>query len=73
MRFTALIHDSSEEGESGFCATCAEIPKAVGQGETVEDCLKDLRACIQFILENNRETALRETTHIFQKQDLVFA
>jgi predicted RNase H-like HicB family nuclease len=49
-RFIALIHDSSEEGESGFCATCAEIPKAVGQGETVEDCLKDLRACIQFIL-----------------------
>ncbi len=46
MTITALIHDCATEGESGFAATCAEFPEANGQGETVEECLADLRSAL---------------------------
>jgi len=40
--FHALLHDCRLDGETGYAATCAEIPNAVGEGETVEECLADL-------------------------------
>jgi predicted RNase H-like HicB family nuclease len=57
MTITALIHDCSVEGESGFAATCAEFPEANGQGETVEECLKDLRLAVADVLHYRREAA----------------
>lgn len=57
MKITALLHDCSLEGESGYAATCVEVPEANGQGETVEECLDDLRAAVQLVLEYRRQTA----------------
>jgi predicted RNase H-like HicB family nuclease len=57
MNITVLIHDCSVEGESGFAATCAEFPEANGQGETVEECLADLRAAVADLLAYRRESA----------------
>lgn len=57
MNITALLHDCSLEGESGYAATCVEFPEANGQGETVEECLDDLRAAVRDVLEYRRETA----------------
>ena len=57
MKITALLHDYSADGESGYAATCVEFPEANGQGETVEECLDDLRAAVQEVLEYRRQTA----------------
>jgi len=57
MKITALLHDCSLDGESGYAATCVEFPEANGQGETVDECLEDLRAAVQAVLEYRRETA----------------
>lgn len=58
MKITALLHDCSADGESGYAATCVEFPDANGQGETVEECLDDLRAAVQDVLEYRRQTAV---------------
>jgi predicted RNase H-like HicB family nuclease len=57
MKITALLHDCSADGETGYAATCIELPEANGQGETVEECLDDLRAAVQTVLEYRRQTA----------------
>ncbi len=57
MKITALLHDCSADGESGYAATCIEFPEANGQGETVEECLDDLRAAVQAVLEYRRQAA----------------
>ena len=58
MKITALLHDCSADGESGYAATCVEFPEANGQGETAEECLDDLRAAVQEVLEYRRQTAV---------------
>ena len=58
MKITALLHDCSADGESGYAATCVEFPEANGQGETVEECLDDLRAAVQEVLDYRRQTAV---------------
>lgn len=57
MKITALLHDCSADGESGYAATCVEFPEANGQGETEEECLDDLRAAVRAVLEYRRQTA----------------
>lgn len=57
MKITALLHDCSADGESGYAASCVEFPEANGQGETEEECLDDLRAAVQDVLEYRRQTA----------------
>ena len=57
MKITALLHDCSADGETGYAATCIEFPEAIGQGETVEECLDDLRAAVQEVLEYRRQSA----------------
>ncbi len=59
MNITALIHDCGVEDESGFAATCAEFPEANGQGESVEECLANLRAAVEDVLAYRREEAAR--------------
>lgn len=57
-QFTAIVH-RGEPDESGFWATCLEVPGANGQGETKEDCLRSLAEAIQLLLETEREEAFR--------------
>ncbi len=56
---TAILHHG-EHDEGGFWATCLEVPGANGQGETQEECLRDLAAAVKLILEVNEEEALRD-------------
>jgi predicted RNase H-like HicB family nuclease len=57
-QFTAIFHRGEPE-EGGFWATCLEVPGANGQGETKEECLRNLTEAIQLMLENEREEAFR--------------
>ena len=57
MKITALLHDCSVEGETGYAATCVEFPEANGQGETVVECLSDLRSSVSEILAYRRNEA----------------
>jgi predicted RNase H-like HicB family nuclease len=49
-QFTAIVHRGEPE-EGGYWATCLEVPGANGQGETKEECLRDLAQAIQLMLE----------------------
>ena len=57
-KFTAIVH-RGEPDEGGFWATCLEVPGANGQGETKAECLDDLKAAIQLLLETEREEVFR--------------
>ncbi|HUD47779.1 MAG TPA: type II toxin-antitoxin system HicB family antitoxin [Candidatus Baltobacteraceae bacterium] len=57
-QFTAIIHQG-EVTEGGFWATCLEVPGANGQGETKDDCLRNLGQAVQLLLETEREEAFR--------------
>lgn len=57
MKITALLHDCFADGETGYAASCIEFPEANGQGESVEECLEDLRAAVQAVLEYRRQMA----------------
>ncbi len=59
QQFTAILH-RGEPDEGGFWATCLEVPGANGQGETQEECLRDLSSAVRLVLELNEEEALRE-------------
>lgn len=58
-QLTAMLHQGDPD-EGGYWATCLEVPGANGQGETKEECLRDLAAAVRLILELNEEEALRE-------------
>ena len=53
--FTAII----ERDGKWYIGYCPEIPGANGQGETVEECKKNLADAIVLILQNRREDAQR--------------
>ena len=57
-QFTAIVH-RGEPNEGGFWATYLEVPGANGQGETRTECLDDLKAAIQLLLDIEREEVLR--------------
>ena len=56
---TAILH-RGEPHEGGFWATCLEVPGANGQGETKEECLRDLAAAVKLVIEVNEEEAMRD-------------
>ena len=58
-QLTALLHQG-EPNEGGFWATCLEVPGANGQGESREECLKDLAAAVQLMLQTEREEAFKD-------------
>jgi predicted RNase H-like HicB family nuclease len=67
-QFTAIVHHG-EPGEGGFWATCLEVPGANGQGETREECLRNLTEAVKLMLETEREEVFRldpkaETTEL---------
>ena len=53
--FTAIV----ERDDSWFVAYCPEIPGANGQGQTKEECLDNLKAAIELILQDRREDGLK--------------
>lgn len=53
-----LLHDCLSDGETGFAAQCAEFPEANGQGETVDDCVADLRSSVADVLAYRRDAAV---------------
>ena len=53
--FTAILEQDGE----WFIAYCPEIPRANGQGRTIEDCRENLAHAIELILEDRREDAFR--------------
>lgn len=53
--FTAVVERDGE----WFIAYCPEIPGANGQGRTKDECLENLTAAIELVLEDRREDALR--------------
>ena len=57
-KFTAIVHRGDPD-EGGFWATCLEVSGANGQGETREECLGDLKAAIQLLLDTEREEVFR--------------
>jgi len=48
--FTAIV----ERDGPWWIASCAEVPGANGQGTTREECLDNLRAAIELVLEDRR-------------------
>ena len=58
-QFTAIIHQG-DKNEGGFWATCLEVPGANGQGETQEECLRDLSAAVQLLVATEREEVFRD-------------
>lgn len=70
MEITALVHDCSEEGETGFAATCVEFPEANGQGETAEECIASLRAAVRDVLHYRREKAEKSLTRAERLEQL---
>ncbi len=59
VNITAVLHDCSLEGETGYAATCAEFPETNGQGETPEAAIEDLRGAIRDVLDYRRSKARR--------------
>ena len=59
MNITALLHDCTLDGETGFSATCVEFPEANGQGESVKECIDDLRAAVNEVLDFRRSEAMQ--------------
>ena len=57
-QLTAIIHQG-EPNEGGFWATCLEVPGANGQGETKDECLRNLAQAVQLLLDTGREEAFR--------------
>ena len=58
-QLTAILHRGQPD-EGGFWATCLEVPGTNGQGETQEECLRDLSDAVRLVLELNEEEAMRE-------------
>ena len=50
-QFTAVIKKTPK----WYVAFCPEVPGANGQGKTKAECLDDLRAAVELMLEVNRE------------------
>jgi len=50
MNITALLDDGSLDGETSYAATCVEFPEANGQGESMAECIDDLRAAVREII-----------------------
>ena len=53
--FTAIV----ERDGSWYVAYCPEIPGANGQGAAKAECLNDLKAAVELILQDRREDGLR--------------
>jgi len=65
-----LFVDLQEQEEGGFVATCREFAGAVGQGETEEEAILDLRQAIELLKEvelENEEVCLMGQIYVGQE------
>ncbi len=53
-RFAVAIHPDREDG--GFFATIPSLPGVVGQGETADEALEDVKKALAFTLESMAES-----------------
>ncbi len=53
-QFTAVL----KKTDKWFIGFCPEVPGANGQGKTKQECLDDLRAAVELMLEVNREQVM---------------
>ena len=65
--FMAII----ERDEDWFIAYCPKIPRANGQGRTIEECKRSLAEAVALILEGCREEALQSVTEDVIKERVV--
>lgn len=54
--FSALIYKTPK----WYIGFCPEVPGANGQGKTKRECLDDLAAAVELMLEVNRDKILRQ-------------
>jgi predicted RNase H-like HicB family nuclease len=55
-RYTAVIQRDCK----WFTAFCPEVPEANGEGKTREECLDNLAAAIELVLDYRRERGLEQ-------------
>ena len=67
LKITAQVHRDGK----WFVAFCPEFPEANGQGETVEEGVRNLRDAIDLLLEDRREDARQTMTAGTQELELV--
>lgn len=60
--YTAILEPPDGPENSFWSATCPEVPGANGQGDSEEDCLVDLAAAIELMLEYHRDKAAEGRT-----------
>ena len=65
--FTAVIEHDGE----WFVSFCPEIPGANGQGRTKQECLDDLKAAIELILEDRRQDGLKDVPASAEREIVV--
>jgi predicted RNase H-like HicB family nuclease len=66
LRFTAIV----EPGEKFLIASCAEIPEAVGQGTTRQECLRDLADSIRSVLEYRQSEAIAKMSPTAERTEI---
>lgn len=54
--FTAVV----QKTDPWYIGFCPEVPGANGQGKTRQECLEDLAAAVELMLEVNREQVMRQ-------------
>ena len=53
MDLTAEIHRDGE----WYVRFCQEVPEAIGQGRSPEECLQNLKEAVLLLMEDRREDA----------------
>jgi len=56
MKFTAILQKTPK----WYIGYCQEVPGANGQGKTRQECLDDLAAAVELMLEVNRERVMSQ-------------
>jgi len=67
--YTAVIFKDGE----WYVSWCAEVQGANGQGRTRKECLKDLEASVETMLQYYREEALKTAPPHAEQTPLTFA
>ena len=52
-----------EKGEEYYIGYCPEVPGAIGQGESKDECRESLKEAIKLIPQDRLENALRGVPH----------
>ncbi|SRR6266404_6567129 len=67
-RYTAVVQRDGK----WFIAFCPEVPEANGQGKTREECLENLAAAIELVLDYRREQGLEKAPRGLNRRSFWF-